>query len=83
MPALREVGRVVKPGGSIRLLEYTRPSGAVRRTLTKLWEPWVYWGYGAGFDRDTEAHVPQAGLRIVDSRLVSGELIKMITVQAP
>ena len=83
VPALREVGRVVKPGGSIRLLEYTRPSGAVRRTLTKLWEPWVYWAYGAGFDRDTEAHVPQAGLRIVDSRLVSGELIKMITVQAP
>jgi ubiquinone/menaquinone biosynthesis C-methylase UbiE len=83
VPALKELGRVVKPSGPIRLLEYTRPSGSFRRAITKLWNPWVYWAYGAGFDRDTEARVPHAGLRVVESRFVSGDLIKMIAVQTP
>ena len=83
VPALKELGRVVKPSGSIRLLEYTRPSGPFRRAITKLWEPWVYWAYGASFDRDTEGRVPYAGLRVVESRFVSGDLIKMIAVQTP
>jgi ubiquinone/menaquinone biosynthesis C-methylase UbiE len=83
LPALKELGRVVKPGGLIRLLEYTRPSGAVRRAITKIWEPWVYWAYGAGFDRRTQEHVPEAGLQVIESRFVAGDLIKMITARLP
>jgi len=79
VPALKELGRVVKAGGLIRLLEYTRPRGAIRRAITKIWEPWVYWAYGAGFDRRTEEHVPEAGLQLIDSRFVAGDLIKIIT----
>jgi hypothetical protein len=30
------------------------------RAMTRLWEPWVYSPYGAGFDRQTEKHVPKA-----------------------
>ena len=37
VPALKELGRVVKPSGPIRLLEYTRPHGAFRRAITKIW----------------------------------------------
>ena len=58
VPALRELGRVVKQGGDIRLLEYVRPRGAYRRAVARLWEPWMAWAYGAGFDRRTEEHVP-------------------------
>jgi ubiquinone/menaquinone biosynthesis C-methylase UbiE len=83
VPALKELGRVVKPGGLIRLLEYTRPSGAIRRTITKIWEPWVYWAYGAGFNRRTEEHVPEAALQLIDSRFVAGDLIKIITAAPP
>jgi ubiquinone/menaquinone biosynthesis C-methylase UbiE len=78
VPALRELGRVMKPGGIVRLLEYTRPQGAVRRAMTKVWEPWVHWAYGAGFDRRTEQHVPEAGLHVVQSRFVVDDLIKII-----
>jgi ubiquinone/menaquinone biosynthesis C-methylase UbiE len=39
VPALKELSRVVKIGGLIRLLEYTRPSGAVWRAITKIWDP--------------------------------------------
>jgi ubiquinone/menaquinone biosynthesis C-methylase UbiE len=83
VPALKELGRVVKPGGLIRLLEYTRPREALRHAITKIWEPWVYWAYGAGFDRRTEEHVPEAGLQFVDSRFVAGDLIKIITACPP
>jgi len=41
----------------------------------------VYWAYGAGFDRRTEEYVPEAGLQLVDSQLVSGYIIKMITAR--
>jgi len=81
VPALRELGRVVRPGGLIRLLEYVRPRGRVRRTITYVWQPWIAWAYGASYDRNTEQHVPEAGLELVESRFVVNDLIKMLTVR--
>jgi ubiquinone/menaquinone biosynthesis C-methylase UbiE len=75
---MRELGRVVKRGGIIRCLEYTRPSGGIRRAMTRVWEPWVYWAYGATFDRQTEQQAPEAGLRLFESRFVHDELIKLL-----
>ena len=82
VPALREIGRVVKSGGTIRLLEYVRPRGALRRAVTRLWEPWVAWAYGAGFDRRTEEHVAEAGLEVIGSSFVADDLIKLISIRA-
>jgi len=79
---MRELGRVVRPGGIIRCLEYTRPSGGLRRAMTRLWEPWVFWAYGAGFDRQTEKHVPEAGLQLIEARFVADELIKLLGARA-
>ena len=83
IPGLRELGRVVKPGGSLRLLEYVRPSGLWRRFLARLWEPWIAWAYGASFDRNTEAHIRPAGLELVETRFVVDDLIKLIEARAP
>ena len=83
VPALRELGRVVKPGGTIRLLEYVRPRSRLRRVSTRLWEPWMAWAYGAGFDRRTEEHIPEAGLELVEARFVADDLVKLITARAP
>lgn len=83
VPALRELGRVVKPGGSIRLLEYVRPRGRLRRVLSQIWQPWIAWAYGAGFDRQTERHIPEAGLELADSRYVVEDLVKLLTVRVP
>ena len=82
---MRELGRVVKPGGIIRCLEYTSPSGGFRRATTRLWEPWINWAYGAGFDRQTEKRAPEAGLQLFESRFVHDELIKLLsaTVKGP
>lgn len=81
VPALRELGRVVKEGGIIRLLEYVRPQGTVRRLVSYIWQPWIKWAYGASFDRDTERHVPAAGLELVESRYVVDDLLKLLTVR--
>ena len=79
---MRELRRVTKPGGIIRCLEYTRPSGGLRRAMTHLWGPWVYWAYGAGFDRQTERKAPEAGLQLFESRFVHDELIKLLDARA-
>jgi ubiquinone/menaquinone biosynthesis C-methylase UbiE len=83
VPALRELGRVVKPGGMIRLLEYVRPQGTLRRMISYAWQPWIAWAYGASFDRHTERHVPTAGLVLLESRYVVDDLLKLITARVP
>jgi ubiquinone/menaquinone biosynthesis C-methylase UbiE len=78
VPALRELARVCKFGGEIRLLEYKRPQSSFRRLLTRVWEPWVRWAYGASFDRDVARNVPVAGLELEDARFVVDELIQYV-----
>lgn len=78
LPALQELGRVVKPDGTIRLLEYSRPHGGILRAMTKLWDPWVHWAYGASFDRRTLELIPDAGLTLIGVRYVLDELIRLI-----
>ena len=79
VPALKELGRVVKPGGPVRLLEYVRPQRTVRRVLARLWEPWIAWAYGASFDRRTGEHIPEAGLELTEARFVVDDLVRLIS----
>jgi ubiquinone/menaquinone biosynthesis C-methylase UbiE len=81
-PALRELGRVVKPGGLIRLLEYVRPEGTLRRLVSRIWQPWIAWAYGASFDRQTEKYVAAAGLKLCESRYVVDDLVKLLTLRS-
>jgi ubiquinone/menaquinone biosynthesis C-methylase UbiE len=83
VPALRELGRVVKPDGLIRLLEYVRPRGVIRRIIARAWQPWIAWAYGASFDRETEQRIPEAGLKLAESRYVVDDLVKLLTARVP
>jgi ubiquinone/menaquinone biosynthesis C-methylase UbiE len=83
LPGLVELRRVVKRGGTIRLLEYVRPANPTRRFITELWKPWIAWAYGASFDRRTEEYVPQAGFTSFESRFVFADLIKLISARVP
>jgi ubiquinone/menaquinone biosynthesis C-methylase UbiE len=81
VPALRALGRVVKPGGEIRLLNYVRPRGVVRGAIAKLWQPCVARAFGASFDKQTEKAIPEASLLLLDSRYVVGDLIKLVVAR--
>jgi ubiquinone/menaquinone biosynthesis C-methylase UbiE len=81
VPALRELARVCKPGGEIRLLEYTRPRSPFRRWLTRAWKPWVRWAYGASFDRDVARSIPAAGLELEQARFVVDELVQYVVAR--
>ena len=83
LPALRELGRVIRTDGSIRLLDYVRPQRPLRRAIAGLWEPWIAWAYGASFDRSTEELIPEAGLELVEAKFVVNDLVKMLTARVP
>ena len=79
--ALRELGRVVKVGGTIRLLNYVRPKGAVLGAIARLWQPVAAWAFAASFDQQTEQLITEAGLELLDSKYVVRDLIKLIAAR--
>jgi ubiquinone/menaquinone biosynthesis C-methylase UbiE len=82
VPVLRELGRIVKTGGAIRLLNYVRPRGDLLGTIARLWRPFAAWAFAASFDQRTENAIPEAGLELVDSRYVVNDLIKLIEARS-
>ena len=80
-PALEGLARICKPGGEIRLLDYTLSADPARRFVMRITAPWVRWLYGAAFDRDTERHAAAAGLELVERRFVLGDVIRLLVVR--
>ncbi len=83
LPALRELARICKPGGEIRLLDYALSSNPVRRFVMRLWVPWVGWVYGAAFDRNTERYVVDAGLALAERRFIFRDTIRLLVLRSP
>lgn len=77
LEALRELSRVVKPAGRIRLLEYAIAQTRFRRVVARLWQPWVSWAFGARLDHDIELDLSRASLTVISSRYVTST-IKLI-----
>ena len=81
LPALKELARICKRDGEIRLLEYAYSEDPRRRFIMGLWAPWVRWAYGAAFNRNTEHYVAGAGLELVDRRFVYEDIIKLLVLR--
>jgi ubiquinone/menaquinone biosynthesis C-methylase UbiE len=80
---LREIRRVVKPGGQVILLEHVRVNAPLIGSLMDLLDPLVVRVMGAHITRHTEENVRRAGLEIVNvESLMPGALVKLIQAQA-
>jgi ubiquinone/menaquinone biosynthesis C-methylase UbiE len=65
--ALREIGRVLKPGGRLLFLEHVRSPN--RRTATwqdRIERPWTWFAGGCHPNRDTESAIQRAGFTAMD-----------------
>jgi len=80
-PALEELRRVCRPGGTIHILEYAISEKPLQHFKMKLWAPWVRFAYGAEFDRHTEQYLEAAGLDLVEKKFLYKDIIKLLTVQ--
>ena len=81
-PALIELRRVCRPGGTIHILEYEISKKPLHRFIMKLWAPWVRFAYGAEFDRNTEQYLAAAGLELVEKEFLYKDIIKLLTVRS-
>ena len=79
LPALREMARICKPDGEIRILEYSYSRHPVRRLVMRLWSPWVRLVYGAAFDRHTERYLAAAGLDLIARRYLYHDIIQLLS----
>ena len=79
---LREVKRVVKPGGDIWLLEHVRVDKPVIGPLMDLLNPIFVRITGANINRRTVENVRRAGLEIVSVENLSDDLVKLIHARA-
>ncbi|MBI4674226.1 MAG: class I SAM-dependent methyltransferase [Chloroflexi bacterium] len=67
--ALREVKRVLKPGGSLRLVEHVRAKNPVGRAFMQMANPaWHWMTGGCNINRDTLSAVHAAGFQVIGTR---------------
>ena len=80
---VKELGRVVKPGGQIILLDHVRSEMPILGALMDLLNPLVVRITGANINRRTVENVRAAGLKIENVEdLGMGDIIKLTLAQA-
>jgi ubiquinone/menaquinone biosynthesis C-methylase UbiE len=79
---LRELARVVRPGGQVLLLEHMRSANPLLGALMDFVNPLVVWLMGANINRRTVENVQAAGMQIESVEdLGTGGIFKLIVAR--
>ena len=81
LPVLKELARICKPDGEIRLLEYSYSKNPMKRFIMRLWAPWVRFAYGAAFDRNTYLYLEEAGFEETENYFLVEDIIRFIVAR--
>lgn len=76
--ALAEIGRVCKPGGEIRILDYTYSKRPLLRAYMWLWLPWEYFVYGGTFNRHSERYLAEASLALIGREFLWKDMVRLL-----
>jgi len=77
LAALRELGRICKPDGTIRILDYSLSERPVMRLVMRCCEPWFRWVFNATYQVRFEEFAALAGLELTKSSFVVGDFVKI------
>lgn len=77
---LKEIRRVVKPGGVIRMLEHMRSDQPLMGKMMDVVNPLVVGIVGANINRDTMENLKHVGLTVEDEHLIMGSMYRLITL---
>ncbi len=80
LPALRELARICRAGGEIRILDYVLPEDPRRRRMAQLMAPVVKFLFNASVERNTEQYVADAGLVVTERRMVAGDYCRLLVL---
>lgn len=75
---LGEIGRVVKPGGDIWLLEHVRINRPIIGLLMDFLNPIIVRLMGANINRQTVKNIETAGLKVLSVTDLQGKLVRLI-----
>jgi ubiquinone/menaquinone biosynthesis C-methylase UbiE len=79
--ALHELGRITKPGGTIRILDYGPPTEYWAKAWLGLAQLWTSWAFAACYDARTEDHSEAADLELLGVRPLMGGAVKLLTLR--
>lgn len=81
MPVLKELLRVTKPGGQVRILEHRFSQRWWRRLHMKSFAPIVKWAYHSRYDHTIGEAVKASGAKVVEERFVASDIVKMYVLE--
>jgi ubiquinone/menaquinone biosynthesis C-methylase UbiE len=81
LPALREMRRICKPDGVIKLLDYRLSEKPLLRRTMEVVSSWSGWAFDSRYRPTTEAYIEAAGLDLVESRFVFGDIVKLLILR--
>ena len=77
LAALRELGRVCRRDGEIRLVDYRMSQKPLVRVGMRVMAPWLKFTFAGTYDARTEAYFDAAGLKCVSESNLFGDVVKM------